>query len=30
MQCLRRANDVPDCVGFQFVNPIINRGDSRL
>src|SRR5262245_3459161 len=27
MQYLRRTNDVPDRIGFQLVNPIINRGD---
>ena len=27
MQCLRRANDVPDRVRFQLVDTIINRGD---
>src|SRR6476646_3534068 len=27
MQCLRSANDVPDRLRFQLVNPIINRGD---
>ena len=27
MQCLRRANDVPNRVGFQLVDTIIDRGD---
>ena len=27
MQCLRRANDIPDRVRFQLVDPIIDRGD---